>query len=87
MKDKLKKLWNDHKVAIDIASSTILLVTMIAIGTQRKVESQRLREATTALANALANNTAINEITSLVDEVVKKGILPEGTKVTMSFEF
>ena len=84
MKDnKLKKFWNDHKVAIIIAGGTILSVAFVAVGIKRKVESRRLLEAAATLTNAIVDDLAIDDIEGLIDEFVKQGIVPKGTKVTM----
>lgn len=88
MKDnKLKKFWNDHKVAIIIAGGTILSVALVAVGVRRKAETRRLLEGSAALTNAVMNSPAINEIKGLVDEFVKEGIVPEGTTGTMIITF
>ena len=75
MKDnKLKKFWNDHKVAILIAGGTILSVAFVAVGIKRKVESQSLIESAATLTNAIVDDVAIDYSEGLIDEFVKQGI-------------
>ena len=75
MKDnKLKKFWNDHKVAILIAGGTILSVALGAVGIKCEAESWRWLEAATTLTNAIVDDVAIDYSEGLIDEFVKQGI-------------
>ena len=71
MKDnKLKKFWNDHKVAILIAGGTILSVALVAVGIKCKAKSKKLLANTAELAENMdiPVGFAVGEVTELWKE-------------------
>lgn len=71
MKDnKLKKFWNDHKVAIIIAGGTILSVALVAVGIKCKAKPKKLLANTAELAENMdiPVGFGVGEVTKLWKE-------------------